>query len=139
MNAKIGHAHIKVRDVERATAFVACSDAPTRTEVGSPLFEIVDAVHNSGNEHFFFLPPMVSNPVIPQQIQIWNVDPESMTGLLKQAMADRRPLPAPAGVIRGSSADPSAVELLGATEAEELRRSDMGEKDQPPSLIPGSE
>ncbi len=40
-------------------ALVACSDAPTRTEFGSPLFEIVDAVHNSGNEHFFFLPPMV--------------------------------------------------------------------------------
>ena len=33
--------------------------SPTRTEFGSPLFEIVDAVHNSGNEHFFFLPPMV--------------------------------------------------------------------------------
>ncbi len=44
-------------------ALVACSDAPTRTEISSPFFEIVDAVHNSGNEHFFFLPPMVSDPV----------------------------------------------------------------------------
>ena len=44
-------------------ALVACSDSPTRTELGSPVFQIADAVHNGGNPHFFFLPPMVPSPV----------------------------------------------------------------------------
>ena len=44
-------------------ALVGCSDAPTPTGTNSPLLEIVDAVHNGGNEHFFFLPPMVSSSV----------------------------------------------------------------------------
>ena len=43
-------------------ALVACSDTPTRPEVGSPLFKIADAVHGGGNEHFFWLPPMAGNP-----------------------------------------------------------------------------
>jgi hypothetical protein len=34
---------------------------PVASPVG-PAFEIKDAVHNAGNEHFFFLPPMVTAP-----------------------------------------------------------------------------
>jgi alpha-tubulin suppressor-like RCC1 family protein len=39
----------------------ASHDAPPRPP-DSPLFEIKDAVHNSGNPHFFFLPPIVPDP-----------------------------------------------------------------------------
>lgn len=39
------------------------SGCETRTDPAgpqAPAFEIFDGAHNSGNEHFFFLPPMVS-------------------------------------------------------------------------------
>ncbi len=39
----------------------ACQDAPTSAP-GPPQLEIKDAVHSSGNPHFFFLPPMVPDP-----------------------------------------------------------------------------
>jgi hypothetical protein len=42
-----------------AIVFGACQEAPTSD---SPLFEIVDAVHNAGSANFFFLPPMVPEP-----------------------------------------------------------------------------
>jgi Tol biopolymer transport system component len=35
---------------------------PNRPSLGDPSSEIVDAVHNAGNPHFFFLPPMVPAP-----------------------------------------------------------------------------
>ena len=41
---------------------VACSEAPTTPEVAAPTLAILDAVHGDGNQHFFFLPPMVGNP-----------------------------------------------------------------------------
>ena len=42
----------------------ACEDDPTGTilEPGPPVAQILDAIHNEGNEHFFFLPPLVPNP-----------------------------------------------------------------------------
>ena len=48
-----------------AFALAACHEGPTQADLdgSSPLFEIKDAVHSGGNEHFFFLPPMVSNPI----------------------------------------------------------------------------
>lgn len=48
-----------------AFALAACHEGPTQADSdrSSPLFEIKDAVHSGGNQHFFFLPPMVSNPV----------------------------------------------------------------------------
>ncbi len=47
-------------------ALAACEDAPTQTESerGPPLFEIVDAINNAGNQHFFFLPPLVPDPIV---------------------------------------------------------------------------
>jgi alpha-tubulin suppressor-like RCC1 family protein len=44
-----------------ALVLVSCQDVPTSSP-DSPQFDIVDAVHNSGNPHFFFLPPMVPDP-----------------------------------------------------------------------------
>jgi WD40 repeat protein len=47
-------------------AIGACKDreplAPVQLRPGSAQPEIVDAVHNAGNAHFFFLPPMVPAP-----------------------------------------------------------------------------
>ncbi len=45
----------------------ACSDVsermgPEGPGSGDPSFSISDAVHESGNEHFYWLPPMVKNP-----------------------------------------------------------------------------
>ena len=43
----------------------ACQDStepPGSLELGGPLASISDALHNSGNQFFFFLPPMVPNP-----------------------------------------------------------------------------
>ena len=47
-----------------ATLVVSCvsRDLPVQPGEPHPEFEIVDAGHNSGNPHFFFLPPMVSPP-----------------------------------------------------------------------------
>lgn len=45
-----------------ALVLAACSKGPVTPDVGDPSFEIVDAVHGDGNEHFFWLPPMVGNP-----------------------------------------------------------------------------
>jgi len=46
------------------TLLTTCDDEvpSTAPEVGSPVFAISDAVHNDGNEHFFWLPPLVDNP-----------------------------------------------------------------------------
>lgn len=63
----------------------------------------------------------------PQQIQIWNVDQQSMAELFKQAVADRKPLPPPAGLITGSSGDLASVKMLAPHEAEDLRKQDMGQ------------
>ncbi len=41
---------------------VACREVTTEPSSPPPSFEIVDAVHNDGNAHFFWLPPMVPNP-----------------------------------------------------------------------------
>jgi hypothetical protein len=41
----------------------SCQDAATPTDVGRrPLGSISDAVHEAGNAHFFFLPPLVAAP-----------------------------------------------------------------------------
>lgn len=40
----------------------ACSESTTAPPVDGPTFSIEDAVHNSGNEHFFWLAPLVPNP-----------------------------------------------------------------------------
>jgi hypothetical protein len=37
-------------------------EQPTQPPELEPSFDISDAAHNSGNEHFFFLPPMVAQP-----------------------------------------------------------------------------
>ena len=41
---------------------LGCTDVPTSAPPGSPAFEISDGANSGGNEHFFFLPPMVSDP-----------------------------------------------------------------------------
>ena len=44
---------------------VGCADrvnAPTAVRPGAPSFEIRDGAHNSGNPHFYFLPPIVASP-----------------------------------------------------------------------------
>jgi hypothetical protein len=41
----------------------SCQDVPTSTP-DTPLLEIKDAVHSSGNPHFFFLPPLVPDPSV---------------------------------------------------------------------------
>ena len=54
----------QLRVVTAAALIVAaCSEGPIRPDVADPSFDIVDAVHNSGNEHFFWLPPIVGSPV----------------------------------------------------------------------------
>ena len=47
-----------------AGSALACvgTDTPTEEEPAAPVTSIQDAVHESGNEHFFWLPPMVSSP-----------------------------------------------------------------------------
>ena len=45
-----------------ALVLASCSDGPVTPDVGDPSFAILDAVHNGGNEHFFWLPPLVTNP-----------------------------------------------------------------------------
>jgi len=41
----------------------ACQNAESPTEpIRQPQFEVLDGAHNSGNEHFFLLPPMVPLP-----------------------------------------------------------------------------
>lgn len=45
-----------------ALSATACSEAPTQLPDGVPSLSIEDALHNDGNEHFFWLPPMVSSP-----------------------------------------------------------------------------
>jgi alpha-tubulin suppressor-like RCC1 family protein len=42
-----------------AVVIVGCQEAPVGPR---PQAEIVDGAHNSGNEHFYFLPPMVKAP-----------------------------------------------------------------------------
>jgi hypothetical protein len=42
-----------------ALVLASCQDVPTSTP-DAPLFEIWDAVHGGGNEHFFWLPPMIT-------------------------------------------------------------------------------
>lgn len=42
--------------------FSACEPTPTGFEAPPPLRAIVDAVHGYGNDHFFWLPPMVDAP-----------------------------------------------------------------------------
>lgn len=49
------------------TAFlIGCQDEPPTgpdfADDDNPLFEIQDALHGGGNEHFFFLPPIVPAP-----------------------------------------------------------------------------
>ena len=42
---------------------VACTDrSPVAPELGGPVTSIADAVHESGNAHFYFLPPLVPAP-----------------------------------------------------------------------------
>jgi alpha-tubulin suppressor-like RCC1 family protein len=43
-------------------AAISCTDVRGPLEPAGPLNEISDAMHNQGNAHFFFLPPMVSQP-----------------------------------------------------------------------------
>lgn len=45
-----------------ALVLASCQDVPTGSSGDPPLFEIKDAVHNEGNQHFYFLPPMVPAP-----------------------------------------------------------------------------
>jgi alpha-tubulin suppressor-like RCC1 family protein len=45
-----------------AAGIVACADDAILAPPSSPLASISDAVHNQGNLHFFFLPPMVADP-----------------------------------------------------------------------------
>jgi hypothetical protein len=47
-----------------ALFFAACEDVPTQTQVegAAPQASISDAAHQQGNQHFFFLPPMVPQP-----------------------------------------------------------------------------
>lgn len=42
--------------------FVACSETPLEPPVDSPSLSIEDAVHQNGNEAFYWLPPMVDAP-----------------------------------------------------------------------------
>lgn len=42
-----------------ALVHTSCQDVPTSTPE-PPLLEIVDAVHGGGNEHFYWLPPMIT-------------------------------------------------------------------------------
>ena len=44
----------------------ACTDhgLPVQPRTSGPQFEIQDGAHNSGNAHFFFLPPMVAQPAV---------------------------------------------------------------------------
>ncbi len=46
------------------TLLTTCDDGvpSTAPEVGSPVLAISDAVHDDGNEHFFWLPPLVDDP-----------------------------------------------------------------------------
>ncbi len=50
--------------VQAATALLvaACGEGPITPEIDDPSLAISDAVHQGGNEHFFWLPPMVGNP-----------------------------------------------------------------------------
>lgn len=41
----------------------ACSERPTGPEMGEPVAAISDGA-NEGNDHFFFLPPMVPDPIV---------------------------------------------------------------------------
>ena len=42
-------------------AATSCTEGPTRP-ANPPQFKILDAVHNSGNQHFFWLPPVFHAP-----------------------------------------------------------------------------
>jgi len=44
------------------TLFVACQDQRSPTAVKPPSALLMDGAHNSGNAHFFFLPPLVKQP-----------------------------------------------------------------------------
>ncbi len=65
-----------------------------------------------------------------QMVQMQNVDPAEMEALIKHAVKFRKPLPPPAGIVRGSAADPAAIVEISAAEAETLRREDLGEDAQ---------
>ena len=54
--------HLAVLTAAAAPFVAACSEGPTTPAAGDPSLLIMDAVHGSGNEHFFWLPPMVGNP-----------------------------------------------------------------------------
>jgi hypothetical protein len=47
------------------TVLTTCDDKPMTTapDISQPQFEISDAAHLGGNPDFFFLPPLVSNPI----------------------------------------------------------------------------
>lgn len=74
-----------VRVVLVPLIILACQDVPVPTEVGPPQLDIVDAVHSGGNEHFFFLPPMVPAPAFggvfnatrSPTVEICLVDPDT--------------------------------------------------------------
>src|SRR5438034_6542039 len=62
-----------------------------------------------------------------QVVELRNVDAEEMAALLRLAARFRRPLPLPAGVVRGSAADPGAIVEITREEATALLRQDLGE------------
>lgn len=45
-----------------ALIVTACGEGPITPDAANPSFAILDSVHGGGNEHFFWLPPMVANP-----------------------------------------------------------------------------
>jgi len=78
----------------------------------------------------------VSQTPLGHAVQFGNVDPGMMASLLEWVAAHRQPLPAPTGIVRGSAADPSAIEVLSPDEAERMKRTDMGEPS--PTALPPS-
>lgn len=74
---------------------------------------------------------------LQQTVEIADVDPEEMSDLIKSAVRWRRPLPLPSGVIKGSSADSNAIQLIDEEEAERLRRKDLQVPSGPTAISPG--
>lgn len=62
-----------------------------------------------------------------QTLELRNIDTAEMEALVRLAVKFRKPLPPPAGIVRGSAADPTAIEEVSPERAAALLQEDLGE------------
>lgn len=65
------------------------------------------------------------------QVQIVNISSDTLQDLVEFVVKNRKPLPPPTGVIRGSATDPDAITLLNPEAAEALASQDMKSLEPP--------